>query len=223
MRYGVGETSIKTWGSHQMWMIKPSSQDSGGCTCSLPPTIRKDVSYRYLTCRPNSAALHHPDKTASNDPSSSSEAYFVHLKLAQDTLLDPVKRFAYDRFGPDIIKWRHCSSIRDYVMVGLQTTAPYYAASGLFMVILGVVGYLEWGRYVHPPPYHLLCTNPAAANISHNSGATYPSSLSSRSSSIHSLAPPPPPFPSLTQSSKPSQSTGLTYRSNFSSSLEKQP
>jgi len=134
-----------------MWMIKPSSQDSGGCTCSLPPTIRKDVSYRYLTCRPNSAALHHPDKTASNDPSSSSEAYFVHLKLAQDTLLDPVKRFAYDRFGPDIIKWRHCSSIRDYVMVGLQTTAPYYAASGLFMVILGVVGYLEWGRYVHPP------------------------------------------------------------------------
>ncbi|KAI9880799.1 MAG: hypothetical protein M1830_000235 [Pleopsidium flavum] len=93
------------------------------------------------------AALHHPDKTASNDPNGSSEAYFVHLKLAQDTLLDPVKRFAYDRFGPDVIKWRHCSSIRDYVMVGLQTTAPYYAASGLFMVILGVVGYLEWGRY----------------------------------------------------------------------------
>ena len=33
-------------------------------------------------------------------------------------------------------------------MVGLQAAAPYYVASGVFMVITGVVGYLEWGRYV---------------------------------------------------------------------------
>lgn len=33
-------------------------------------------------------------------------------------------------------------------MVGLQAAAPYYVASGVFMVIAGVVGYLEWGRYV---------------------------------------------------------------------------
>jgi hypothetical protein len=70
------------------------------------------------------------------------------LKLAQDTLVDPVKRFAYDRFGPSSTEWKHCSSIRDYVMMGLQGLVPYYAASALFMVVLGVLGYLDFGRYV---------------------------------------------------------------------------
>ncbi len=104
-----------------------------------------------LTFSTNRAALHHPDKTASTDNDGSSEAYFVHLKLAQDTLLNPAKRFAYDRFGPDVIRWQHCSSMRDYVTVGLQAAAPYYILSGLFMIITGVVGYLEWGRYVCLP------------------------------------------------------------------------
>lgn len=72
----------------------------------------------------------------------------MHLKLAQDTLLDPTKRFAYDRFGPAITEWRNCSSVRDYLLVGVQQIAPYYVAGGLFMIILGVLGYLEWGRYV---------------------------------------------------------------------------
>ncbi|MCJ1362365.1 hypothetical protein MMC16_001468 [Acarospora aff. strigata] len=93
------------------------------------------------------AALHHPDKLASSDSDGTSEAFFVHLKLAQDTLIDPAKRFAYDRFGSDITKWRHCVTIRDYVIVGLQAAAPYYAVSGFFMIVIGVVGYLEWGRY----------------------------------------------------------------------------
>ena len=100
------------------------------------------------------AALHHPDKATSDESRHASETYFVHLKLAQDTLLNPTKRFAYDRFGPDITQWRHCSSIRDYILVGVQSIAPYYVAGALFMIILGVLGYLEWGRYVcYIPPY----------------------------------------------------------------------
>jgi hypothetical protein len=72
----------------------------------------------------------------------------VHLKVAQDTLLDPVKRFAYDRFGPSIAEWKHCSSYRDYVVHGLQTNIlPYYGVGAVFMYILGMLGYLEWGKY----------------------------------------------------------------------------
>jgi hypothetical protein len=101
----------------------------------------RDIKSRFRRL----AAIHHPDKVSTAQPSS--EGYFLHLKLAQDTLLDPAKRFAYDRFGPDITQWRHCSSIRDYLVNGLQSTLPYYGATAVFMYILGMMGYLEWGKY----------------------------------------------------------------------------
>lgn len=94
------------------------------------------------------AAQHHPDKLSSSESSTESEDYFVQLKLAQDTLLSPAKRFAYDRFGASILNWQHCSSIRDYLFAGLQATAPIYAASTIGMIVLGVTGYLQWGRFV---------------------------------------------------------------------------
>ena len=89
--------------------------------------------------------MHHPDKIAS---SGGGDAYFLHLKLAQDTLLKPAQRYAYDRFGPEVVAWEHCASIRDYLSAGLMSYAPAYIGSGIFMVILGVTGYFQWGRFV---------------------------------------------------------------------------
>ncbi|KAL9121639.1 MAG: hypothetical protein Q9187_001806 [Circinaria calcarea] len=97
------------------------------------------------------AALHHPDKVSASEDRATSDAYFVHLKLAQDTLLNPTKRFAYDRFGPDMLQWQHCSSVRDYLLAGLQAFAPLYVGSAVFMILLGVAGYLQWGRFVRNP------------------------------------------------------------------------
>jgi len=91
------------------------------------------------------AAIHHPDKVSST--STTTEGYFVHLKLAQDTLLNPAKRFAYERFGPEITQWQRCSGVRDFVVHGLQSILPYYGAAAIFMYILGMLGYLEWGKY----------------------------------------------------------------------------
>lgn len=93
------------------------------------------------------AAIHHPDKVISGDNFAAGN-YFQLLKTAQDTLIDPTKRFAYERFGPEILKWQNCSSIRDYLMVGMQTIIPLYAGSIFFLVILGVLGYLQQGRFV---------------------------------------------------------------------------
>ncbi len=90
------------------------------------------------------ASKYHPDKVTS---SPSSEGYFVHLKLAQDTLLNPAKRFAYERFGPDITQWQRCSNVRDFVLQGMQNTLPYYGMAAIFMYIMGMLGYLEWGKY----------------------------------------------------------------------------
>lgn len=101
----------------------------------------RDIKSRFRRL----AAIHHPDKVSSSSPIS--ENYFVHLKLAQDTLLNPAKRFAYERFGPDMINWQRCSSMRDFVLHGLQAILPYYGAAAIFMYILGLLGYLEWGKY----------------------------------------------------------------------------
>ncbi|KAL8725509.1 MAG: hypothetical protein Q9181_006393 [Wetmoreana brouardii] len=91
-----------------------------------------------------------PDKAVSPEDHANAEIFFVKLKSAQDTLTDPAKRFAYERFGPDMLHWQHVSSIRDYISVGLQAAAPLYAGSALVMIILSIVGYLQWGRYTLP-------------------------------------------------------------------------
>lgn len=126
--------------------------------------VSPDVDDRGIKSRfRRLAALHHPDKIAQNSPESraDSDNFFVHLKLAQDTLLDPTKRFAYDRFGPDSTSWRHCSSIRDYLLVGLQDMAPYYIFGLGFMAVVGFTSYLEWGRYVSSSPRHHFSAPPA--------------------------------------------------------------
>lgn len=37
--------------------------------------------------------------------------------------------------------------MRDFVLHGLQAILPYYGAAAIFMYILGLLGYLEWGKY----------------------------------------------------------------------------
>ncbi|KAF2111996.1 hypothetical protein BDV96DRAFT_580968 [Lophiotrema nucula] len=98
--------------------------------------------FRKLTVR------FHPDKVAANVDRDRANDYYVHLKHARDIILDPAKRFAYDRFGPDILtQCTKCLTIRDYtvhaILVGLYT----YGA--LFVVLLGAnaLGYLKDGLY----------------------------------------------------------------------------
>lgn len=104
------------------------------------------------------AALHHPDKiqqvfggggnSHQLPTSEAADAYFVLLKSAQDTLSDPIKRFAYTRFGPDSLTWQHCATYRDYLVRGLTvSTGPLYGGSLFFMILLGFTGYMQQGRY----------------------------------------------------------------------------
>ena len=96
------------------------------------------------------AALQHPDKVPTDDPirHAAAESNFVNLKTAQDTLSDPTKRFAYERFGPDVLKWQHCKTMRDYLVTGIQTSSlPLYAGSTLTLALLSLTSYLQWGRF----------------------------------------------------------------------------
>jgi hypothetical protein len=100
----------------------------------------RDIKARFRRL----AALHHPDKVGGGEASS---AFFMHLKTASETLTDGARRFAYERFGPDVVEWKHCSSVRDYVVRGCQTLLPYYGGAAVVMYVLGLLGYLDWGRY----------------------------------------------------------------------------
>ncbi|KAI9825029.1 MAG: hypothetical protein M1826_007107 [Phylliscum demangeonii] len=113
-----------------------------------PDADEREIKSRFRRL----AAQLHPDKMTAaaaggGGARAAAEAYFVQLRLAQDTLLDATKRFAYDRLGPEMTRCRHCTTVLDYVLLGLQSIAPYYAAGALFMLLLGVLGYLQWGTY----------------------------------------------------------------------------
>lgn len=96
------------------------------------------------------AAQHHPDKLGVGD-SAGADSYFVYLKAAQDTLLDPAKRFAYDRFGPDILTWGDRRTMQDFLAAALQRTIPQYVAGFLTIVFLNFTWWSDWGRYVGTP------------------------------------------------------------------------
>jgi DnaJ domain len=98
------------------------------------------------------AARFHPDKVRpGNDgiPSPDAEAAFVQLKLAHDTLLDPAKRFAYDRFGPGVVRVQQpdLKTIRDYVYAGFRSVAPEYARGALMLVVLNYFWLPKWGQF----------------------------------------------------------------------------
>lgn len=107
----------------------------------LPSATDKEIKSRFRRL----AAQFHPDKV-SNDNDGSAAFFFMRLKAAQETLVDPARRFAYDRLGPDVVSWTRCTTVRDYVLQGLQNLLPFYGATGAVMGLLGWMGYLEWGR-----------------------------------------------------------------------------
>ncbi|KAI5367457.1 Putative DnaJ domain, Chaperone J-domain superfamily [Septoria linicola] len=88
----------------------------------------------------------HPDKVSGEDKDRVQQTY-VLMKVAKDTLADPAKRFAYDRFGPDILRWQNCKLIKDFIFSGMQQMMGYYIGSGAVLILLGVLGYLRQGMF----------------------------------------------------------------------------
>ncbi|KAL5334838.1 hypothetical protein BJX70DRAFT_402137 [Aspergillus crustosus] len=89
------------------------------------------------------AAQHHPDKLGAG----SSSDYFVYLKKAQDTLTDPVKRYAYNVWGSNILEWGNIDSTHGYFLAGLMKTVPKYLISFWGLLLLNYTWWSDWGRY----------------------------------------------------------------------------
>jgi hypothetical protein len=98
--------------------------------------------FRKLTVR------FHPDKVGPGVDRDKANDYYVHLKQARDVILDPAKRFAYDRFGPDILRQcTHCVTVREYTMHALLVVLYTYGALLIFMFGANALGYLKDGAY----------------------------------------------------------------------------
>lgn len=92
------------------------------------------------------AAQYHPDKVGLD---SGSDAYFLYLRQAQETLVDPVKRFAYDRFGTAMLGWGEQKTMRDFLMTSLvKSIVPQYIGGFVTMLVLNWLWWANWGRYV---------------------------------------------------------------------------
>lgn len=92
------------------------------------------------------AAIFHPDKVREQEVP---EDAFVQLKLAQDTILDPAKKFAYDRFGPAVarVQTPGLKTTTDYVYLGLRTKMPEYLGNALMLIVLNYVWLSRWGKF----------------------------------------------------------------------------
>lgn len=95
------------------------------------------------------AARYHPDKIGHQD---GADILFMLLRQAEETLLDPVQRFAYDRFGPDALKWGgQLKTTQEFFMISLtRLVLPQYVLSLGAMLVLNWLWWGGFGRYVSP-------------------------------------------------------------------------
>ncbi|QGA21842.1 hypothetical protein EYB26_009553 [Talaromyces marneffei] len=93
------------------------------------------------------AAQHHPDKLNQQQQTTLSDSFFVYLKQAQDTLLDPSVRFAYDQFGPQVTEWINIKTTQDYLYTGLKKALIQYLGGLGAILVVNWVYWSSWGRY----------------------------------------------------------------------------
>ncbi|KAI9167588.1 Chaperone protein DnaJ [Paramyrothecium foliicola] len=102
----------------------------------------RDIKSRFRRV----AAVHHPDKAGAGYEDVGT--YFMHLKVASETLQDAAKKFAYERFGPDVLQWQKCTTIKDYVTRGIFSgVIPNYAVAAISFAGLGFFGYMDFAKY----------------------------------------------------------------------------
>ncbi|KAH8826968.1 hypothetical protein DL96DRAFT_1710124 [Flagelloscypha sp. PMI_526] len=90
------------------------------------------------------ARKYHPDRVGPQG-----EAVFIAVRDAFEALKDPVKRYAYDRFGPDVLTWTNCSTPREFIRRGLTQSVGFHVVSLLGILFWSAVGStpLPYWRY----------------------------------------------------------------------------
>lgn len=107
----------------------------------LPDAAAREIKKRYRQL----SAVMHPDKATG--PTPFDVELYIRIQTAHETLTDDARRFAYDRFGPDILRWKECTVVRDYVMKGAFDLVGYYAVGAAALYVFPKLGYFSQGVY----------------------------------------------------------------------------
>ncbi|CAG8622992.1 16268_t:CDS:1 [Acaulospora colombiana] len=92
----------------------------------------------------NFARYNHPDRVG-----ASGEQRFIASRDAFDTLKSSTKRFAYDRFGPEVVSWAaECTTVGDYLERGLMASSGFYLVSTVAMLLYAIFGQSGFGAFV---------------------------------------------------------------------------
>jgi hypothetical protein len=92
----------------------------------------------------NFARVNHPDRVG-----ASGESIFIAARDAFDTLKSSTRRFAYDRFGPDVVGWTtECTTTADYLERGLMASCGFYIVSAVAMILYAIFGQSGFGAFV---------------------------------------------------------------------------
>lgn len=78
------------------------------------------------------ARVYHPDKVGKEG-----EGLFVALRQGVEVLESEGKRWAYERWGPEIGEWGRLVTQRDYLSRGVQQTGVFYVFALVSWVVLG--------------------------------------------------------------------------------------
>lgn len=80
------------------------------------------------------ARKYHPDRAGPQGGDA-----FMEVRDAFEALKNPVTRFAYERFGPEALKWSHCSTLRDFIRHGLMQSAGFYIVTACVLLLVPVL------------------------------------------------------------------------------------
>ncbi|KAG5650525.1 hypothetical protein H0H81_011930 [Sphagnurus paluster] len=84
------------------------------------------------------AKRHHPDRPGVG---REGQELFIMVRDVYEALKDPVVRFAYDRFGPDVLTWsQKCTTTRDYIQQGLLQSSGYHIVVGAALLFWSLIG-----------------------------------------------------------------------------------
>ncbi|KAG6832084.1 hypothetical protein H0H87_002912 [Tephrocybe sp. NHM501043] len=128
------------------------------------------------------AKKNHPDRPGVG---RDGEEFFIMVRDVYEALKNPVVRFAYDRFGPDVLLWsKTCTTTREYIKRGLFQSSGYHIVVGAVLTFWSFVGssapnpvsfwrYLlyatffvaEIGLILSPSPLALSATSPALKGL----------------------------------------------------------
>lgn len=102
-------------------------------TLGVEPSVNENglkVAFRQFAKR------YHPDRVGKGG-----EEKFMEVRKLVEALKNPAVRFAYDRFGPDVLKWKgQCTTTGEYLWHGLMQSAGYHIAGLAFLLFWSVVG-----------------------------------------------------------------------------------